>query len=152
MWSLGCIIAELYTGIPIFPGENEQEQLACIMEVLGVPDPALIQLSERRSLFFDRRGDPRVVCNSRGKKRRAGTKSLSQALRCHDVLFLDFIQQCLTWDPTKRLTPERAFQHEWIVQSSSAPKPTTNTASPQDDPQQQQQQQQGSPKPCAVSS
>ena len=23
MWSLGCILAELYTGYPIFPGENE---------------------------------------------------------------------------------------------------------------------------------
>ena len=23
MWSFGCIIAELYTGYPIFPGENE---------------------------------------------------------------------------------------------------------------------------------
>ena len=28
MWSLGCILAELYTGFPIFPGENEQEQLS----------------------------------------------------------------------------------------------------------------------------
>ncbi|KAM7335522.1 hypothetical protein ACRRTK_005999 [Alexandromys fortis] len=32
MWSLGCIMAELYTGYPLFPGENEVEQLACIME------------------------------------------------------------------------------------------------------------------------
>ena len=23
MWSLGCILVELYTGIPLFPGENE---------------------------------------------------------------------------------------------------------------------------------
>lgn len=23
MWSFGCIVAELYTGYPIFPGENE---------------------------------------------------------------------------------------------------------------------------------
>ena len=35
MWSLGCILAELYTGYPLFPGENEVEQLACIMEVRG---------------------------------------------------------------------------------------------------------------------
>ena len=35
MWSLGCIMAELYTGYPLFPGENEVEQLACIMEVRG---------------------------------------------------------------------------------------------------------------------
>ena len=33
MWSLGCILAKLYTGYPLFPGENEVEQLARIMEV-----------------------------------------------------------------------------------------------------------------------
>lgn len=52
MWSLGCILAELYTGFPIFPGENEQEQLACIMEVLGAPDKDFINRSSRKKLFF----------------------------------------------------------------------------------------------------
>lgn len=52
MWSTGCILAELHTGYPLFPGENEQEQLACIMEVLGVPEPYLIEKSSRRKLFF----------------------------------------------------------------------------------------------------
>lgn len=52
MWSLGCILAELYTGYPIFPGENEQEQLSCIMEVLGMPDKDLINRSSRKRLFF----------------------------------------------------------------------------------------------------
>lgn len=52
MWSLGCILAELYTGYPLFPGENEVEQLACIMEVLGVPPEQLISLASRRRLFF----------------------------------------------------------------------------------------------------
>lgn len=52
MWSLGCILAEMFTGFPIFPGENEQEQLACIMEVLGVPDKHLVDKSSRKKLFF----------------------------------------------------------------------------------------------------
>lgn len=52
MWSLGCILAELYTGMPIFPGENEQEQLACIMEVLGVPDKAMVEKASRKKIFF----------------------------------------------------------------------------------------------------
>lgn len=52
MWSLGCIMAELYTGFPIFPGENEQEQLSCIMEVLGVPEKDFINRSSRKRLFF----------------------------------------------------------------------------------------------------
>ena len=28
MWSFGCIVAELYTGFPLFPGENEKEYLS----------------------------------------------------------------------------------------------------------------------------
>jgi len=35
VWSFGCILAELYTGYPIFPGENEADQLSCIMEIIG---------------------------------------------------------------------------------------------------------------------
>lgn len=37
MWSLGCILAELVTGYPLLPGEDEFDQLACIMELLGMP-------------------------------------------------------------------------------------------------------------------
>ena len=42
MWSFGCILAELYSGYPLFPGENETEQLACMMEVLGTPPSSLV--------------------------------------------------------------------------------------------------------------
>lgn len=48
----GCILAELYTGYPLFPGENEVEQLACIMELLGTPPDELISQATRRRLFF----------------------------------------------------------------------------------------------------
>ena len=43
---------------PLFPGENEAEQLACIMEVLGVPSRAIIEQSSRRKMFFDSAGMP----------------------------------------------------------------------------------------------
>jgi dual specificity protein kinase YAK1 len=42
MWSLGCICAELFLGIPIFPGNSEYDQLARIIEVLGHPPQHLI--------------------------------------------------------------------------------------------------------------
>lgn len=69
MWSFGCILAELYTGFPLFPGENEMEQLAYIMEIKGIPSDEILQLSSRRKLFFDGSNDPIIVANSRGKKR-----------------------------------------------------------------------------------
>lgn len=34
MWSLGCILAELLTGYPLLPGEDEGDQLACTIEVI----------------------------------------------------------------------------------------------------------------------
>ena len=44
MWSFGCILAELFTGYPLFPGENEMEQLALMMELKGVPDDAILSV------------------------------------------------------------------------------------------------------------
>jgi len=114
MWSLGCILAELYTGFPIFPGENEQEQLSCIMEVLGPPDKDFVNRSSRKRLFFDNNGAPRPVVNSKGRRRRPGTKSLAQVLRCQDEDFVDFIARCLVWDPERRMKPQAALQHAFL--------------------------------------
>lgn len=44
MWSLGCILAELATGFPIFPGETEIEQMTLIMELIGQPPTKLLQV------------------------------------------------------------------------------------------------------------
>lgn len=52
MFSLGCILAELYTGYPLFPGENEVEQLACIMEIMGLPPNQMLDRAKRRKVFF----------------------------------------------------------------------------------------------------
>jgi dual specificity tyrosine-phosphorylation-regulated kinase 2/3/4 len=130
MWSLGCILAELKTGFPIFPGENEQEQLSCIMEVLGLPDKDFINRSSRKRLFFgmfsvlpifsipypllDGTGAPRPVVNSKGRRRRPGTKTLAQVLRCDDELFVDFVSKCLMWDPERRIKPQNAMRHPFI--------------------------------------
>jgi dual specificity tyrosine-phosphorylation-regulated kinase 2/3/4 len=115
MWSLGCILAELYTGYPIFPGENEQEQLACIMEIFGPPEKHLIEKSSRRKLFFDSLGKPRVTVSSKGRRRRPSSRTLQSALKCDDEAFLDFLTQCLRWDPEKRLKPDQAIQHEYLT-------------------------------------
>ncbi|OAP55536.1 hypothetical protein AYL99_10509 [Fonsecaea erecta] len=131
MWSVGCILAELYTGYPIFPGENEQEQLACIMEVFGPPEKHLIEKSSRKKLFFDSMGKPRLTVSSKGKRRRPSSKDLRQVLRCDDEAFLDFITKCLKWDPTRRMTPHEANKHEFITgvkMSSSANRRNTQSA------------------------
>jgi dual specificity tyrosine-phosphorylation-regulated kinase 2/3/4 len=121
MWSVGCILAELLTGVPIFPGENEQEQLACIMEVFGPPEKHLIEKSTRKKLFFDSMGKPRLTVSSKGRRRRPSSKTLQQVLKCDDEAFLDFIARCLRWDPDRRLKPEDAIRHEFITGKKMPP-------------------------------
>lgn len=127
MWSVGCILAELFTGVPIFPGENEQEQLACIMEVFGPPEKHLIEKSTRKKLFFDSMGKPRLTVSSKGRRRRPSSKTLQQVLRCDDEAFLDFIARCLRWDPDRRLKPEDAINHEFITGRKMPPPPRLPT-------------------------
>jgi len=131
MWSLGCILAELYTGVPIFPGENEQEQLACIMEVFGPPEKHLIEKSTRKKLFFDSMGKPRLTVSSKGRRRRPSSKTLQQVIKCDDEPFLDFLAKCLRWDPDRRMKPEEAIRHEFITgQKTSVPIPRPRDVSP----------------------
>ena len=35
MWSLGCIAAELFLGLPPFPGTSEFNQVTRIVEMMG---------------------------------------------------------------------------------------------------------------------
>ncbi|XP_078382556.1 LOW QUALITY PROTEIN: dual specificity tyrosine-phosphorylation-regulated kinase 4-like [Oculina patagonica] len=132
MWSLGCILAELYTGYPLFPGENEVEQLACIMEILGKPPSSVLDgnvPASRKRLFFDSKGNPRSMTNSKGRKRQVNGKELNAALKTNDALFVDFINRCLDWDPATRLTPDEAIQHEWIIEGRQRHRGTSRLTS-----------------------
>lgn len=91
MWSFGCIMAELYTGFPIFPGECEKEQLARIMEVIGLPPKSLLEKSCRKKKFFDSHNNPILEANARGKIHFPGSKSLQQKLKTADSGLLQFI-------------------------------------------------------------
>ncbi|XP_054615656.1 dual specificity tyrosine-phosphorylation-regulated kinase 2 isoform X2 [Dunckerocampus dactyliophorus] len=142
MWSLGCILAELLTGCPLLPGEDEGDQLACIMELLGMPSQKLLDSSKRAKNFVSSKGYPRyctvttlpdgTTALNGGRSRRGklrgppSSKEWSAALKgCDDPLFLDFLKQCLEWDPTLRMTPSQALRHPWLRRR--LPKPPTGT-------------------------
>ena len=131
MWSLGCILAELLTGYPLYPGEDEGDQLATIIELLGMPPQKLLDSSKRARNFITSKGYPRYCTMSTlpegssvmqsGRSRRGklrvppGSKDLVTALKgCDDPLFLDFMRRCMEWDPSTRMTPPQALRHAWL--------------------------------------
>ncbi|CAG9333679.1 POM1_5 [Blepharisma stoltei] len=120
MWSFGCVLAELFLGYPLFPGESEAEQLLCIMEIRGLPPAKILEISTRKSLFFDNDDKPKIASNSKGRVRYPATKNLVEKMRCSDNQFVDLVDKCLSWDPEDRITPAEALEHPWIIESMKA--------------------------------
>lgn len=83
IWSFGCILAELYTGEPLFPGNDEQEQLELIMEVCGIPPSHVIDKSRKKAHYFDTDYSPFLVEDDEmGILRIPDSKSLNSAVPC----------------------------------------------------------------------
>ncbi|VDD90103.1 unnamed protein product [Enterobius vermicularis] len=131
MWSLGCILAELLTGYPLLPGEDESDQLALIMELLGLPPSKVTDNAKRTRNFISSKGLPRYCTatvlpdgsyaleggrSKRGKVRGLpGSRTWTSALKSlGDELFIDFLKRCLEWDPDSRMTPQQALKHPWL--------------------------------------
>jgi len=53
--------------------------------------------------------------NSRGRYRRPLGKPLPLVIGDEDPDFTDFVIKCLEVDPEKRLTPDDALKHVWVL-------------------------------------
>lgn len=56
-WSVGCIAAELYLGLPLFPGINEFDQICRIVEMLGIPPMSMLKMGKNTSKYFVSQSD-----------------------------------------------------------------------------------------------
>nr|ABK42513.1 HIPK4 [synthetic construct] len=54
VWSLGCVMAELHLGWPLYPGNNEYDQVRYICETQGLPKPHLLHAARKAHHFFKR--------------------------------------------------------------------------------------------------
>ena len=133
IWSLGCIVCELYTGTPIFPGSDEMEQINYIMKFLGIPPKYFIENSPKSGYFFNVENNEYYSelikytnFDNNNKKRNIeeflGIKknniNSSNKTNNNIVLvdnFIDFISKCLEWNPKDRITPEEGLMHPFII-------------------------------------
>jgi len=76
IWSLGCVAAELFLGLPILPGVHEHDQLGRILEMIGpVPDWMLEQGSKSGKFFKNVYGGGRSNNNANARSHSFGPSS-----------------------------------------------------------------------------
>ncbi|BDD59177.1 negative regulator of the PHO system [Monascus purpureus] len=101
IWSAGCIMAEMYTGRPLFPGTTNEDQLQKIFRLMGTPSerswPGISQLPEYKPNFHV-----------------YATQDLGLILPQIDPLGLDLLNRMLQLRPEMRITAADALQHPWF--------------------------------------
>ncbi|EGV62112.1 dual specificity protein kinase yak1 [Yamadazyma tenuis] len=55
MWSLGCIVGELFLGLPLFPGTSEYNQVWKIVDMLGPIPRHMIEVGKNSMNFFKKK-------------------------------------------------------------------------------------------------
>uniref|UniRef100_A0A8D0EXJ0 Protein kinase domain-containing protein n=1 Tax=Strix occidentalis caurina TaxID=311401 RepID=A0A8D0EXJ0_STROC len=84
VWSLGCVMAELHLGWPLYPGINEYDQVRYICSTLGLPRGELLCAAPGEEMHCDLRG------------------------------MVALLKTMLTWDSQERITPSAALEHPFI--------------------------------------
>jgi len=90
MWSLGCICAELFLGLPIFPGHSEYDQVCRHVEILGLPPVAMLEHGRNTRKYF--RSDSESESeNERGDKPKRERKKKEEfdLQKCYELIILE---------------------------------------------------------------
>jgi negative regulator of the PHO system len=101
IWSAGCIMAEMYTGRPLFPGTTNEDQLQKIFRLMGTPSerswPGISQFPEYKPNFHV-----------------YATQDLRLILPQVDQVGINLLSSMLQLRPEMRITAQNALAHPWF--------------------------------------
>ncbi|XP_073724719.1 homeodomain-interacting protein kinase 3a isoform X2 [Misgurnus anguillicaudatus] len=145
MWSLGCVIAELFLGWPLYPGALEYDQIRYISQTQGLPGEQLLNVGTKTARFFCKESDSPYAAwrlktteeheTETGLKSKEARKYIFSCLDdighvnlmlnmegCDQMAdkadrreFVDLLKMMLMIDADKRIAPSDALSHPFVT-------------------------------------
>ncbi|KAG8267712.1 lens induction in camera-type eye [Homalodisca vitripennis] len=145
MWSLGCVVAELFLGWPLYPGSSEYDQIRYISQTQGLPTEHMLNNASKTTKFFYRDMDstypfwrlktPEEHEAETGIKSKEARKYIFNCLddigqvnvptdleggellaeKADRREFIDLLKRMLTMDQERRITPGEALNHAFVT-------------------------------------
>uniref|UniRef100_A0A3N7FNG3 Protein kinase domain-containing protein n=1 Tax=Populus trichocarpa TaxID=3694 RepID=A0A3N7FNG3_POPTR len=103
IWSVGCILGEIMTREPLFPGKDYVHQLRLITELIGSPDDA--------SLGFLRSNNARRYVRQLPQYKK---QNFSARFPNMSPGAVDLLEKMLVFDPNNRITVDEALCHSYL--------------------------------------
>ncbi|KAL5102857.1 Cyclin-dependent kinase 1 [Taenia crassiceps] len=111
MWSMGCMLAEIATGDPLFRGDSEIDQLFHIFRTMGIPTeenwPGVTKLRDYNPTSFPS-WHTNKLC------------SQEKIVRALDSKGLDLLTALLLYDPSSRINAQQALLHPYFADLDEA--------------------------------
>lgn len=144
MWSLGCVVAELFLGWPLYPGSSEYDQIRYISQTQGLPAEHLLNAAAKTTRFFHRQTDSNYpfwrLKSPEEHEAETGVRSKEARkyiFNCLDDMaqvnvptdleggellaekadrreFVDLLKRMLTLDQERRVAPGEALNHSFV--------------------------------------
>ena len=106
IWAIGCCFYEMLTLIPLFPGDNELDQLEKIHGVLGSPSEKLLDKFKMKCEKFVK------FSFKFPKKKAVGLHNMVPMLSDHG---LNLLNKMLGYHPDSRITVKRMLDHIYFA-------------------------------------
>jgi len=129
LWSLGCILMELFTGKLLFDNRSVQALLVSHMAVLGPLPKSMLREGALTEHYFTDLSETAQMKNGlvgkhdgrlcRLKPRKTTVAQILSVHGCNDAELVSFINTLMQLDPKERPSATAALKHPWLQREAA---------------------------------